>query len=311
MEKKFVSLVVYLHNDENRIDGFLKEVHSTISKSFEQYEFVFVDDACSDSTMDVIKDFISSEKIESLVSVIHMGFYQGREAAMNAGRDVSIGDFIYEFDDVIADYPGKLIMDAYNRLIEGYDIVSACADSKQKFTSKLFYKVFNKFSRGSGRIGAESFRIVSRRAVNRIKSMGSYIPYRKAVYANCGLKTDMIKYECLNSDRTKKKNKFKERRSLALDSFIYFTNIMEKISALVSGVFLLLTIVMLTYTAVDYFTDKGIAEGWASTMGFMSLGFFGVFALLTIILKYLSVMLNLIFRQQKYLVSDIEKIGGQ
>lgn len=311
MEKKFVSLVVYLHNDERRIKSFLNEIYTTISHSFEQYEYVFVDDACDDSTMDIIRNFIVEEKIEALVSVIHMGFCQGKEASMNAGRDVAIGDFIYEFDDVVVDYPKELIFDTYQRLLEGYDIVAACANSKQRFTSKLFYNVFNKFSRGSGIIGAESFRIISRRAVNRIKSMGSYIPYRKAIYANCGLNTDIIKYECLNSERLKQKNAFKERKSLALDSFIYFTNIMEKISAVVSGVFLLLTVVMLTYTAIDYFTDKGIAEGWASTMGFMSLGFFGVFALLTIILKYLSVMLNLIFRQQKYLVSDIEKIGGR
>ena len=32
------------------------------------------------------------------------------------------------------------------------------------------------------------------------------------------------------------------------------------------------------------------------------------FALLTIILKYLSVLLNLIFKQQRYLVADIEKV---
>lgn len=44
-------------------------------------------------------------------------------------------------------------------------------------------------------------------------------------------------------------------------------------------------------------------------MGFLALGFFGVFALLTIILKYLSVLLNLIYKHQRYLVSDIEKIA--
>jgi len=43
-------------------------------------------------------------------------------------------------------------------------------------------------------------------------------------------------------------------------------------------------------------------------MSFLALGFFGVFALLTIILKYLSVLLNLVFRQQRYLVADIEKV---
>lgn len=43
-------------------------------------------------------------------------------------------------------------------------------------------------------------------------------------------------------------------------------------------------------------------------MSFLALGFFGVIALLTIILKYLSVLLNLVFRQQRYLVADIEKV---
>ena len=38
------------------------------------------------------------------------------------------------------------------------------------------------------------------------------------------------------------------------------------------------------------------------------MGFFGVFVLLTIILKYLSVLINLIFKQQRYLVADIEKL---
>ena len=38
------------------------------------------------------------------------------------------------------------------------------------------------------------------------------------------------------------------------------------------------------------------------------IGIFGVFALLTIILKYLSVMLNLIFKKQRYLIMDIEKV---
>jgi dolichol-phosphate mannosyltransferase len=50
-------------------------------------------------------------------------------------------------------------------------------------------------------------------------------------------------------------------------------------------------------------------EGWASIICFLSFGFFGVFVLLTIILKYLSVIVNLIFRRQKYLVESIEKIG--
>jgi dolichol-phosphate mannosyltransferase len=86
---------------------------------------------------------------------------------------------------------------------------------------------------------------------------------------------------------------------------------MEKISAFLSGGFLLATLFCLIYSIVDHFTGENIASGWPSLMSFMSIGFFGVFALLTIIMKYLAVMLNLIFRQQRYMVADIEKIVGK
>lgn len=95
---------------------------------------------------------------------------------------------------------------------------------------------------------------------------------------------------------------------MAIDSFIYFTNALERISAIISGVFLLITILVGVYIIADFFSQDKIVEGWVSTMGFMAMGFFGVFVLLTIILKYLSVLINLIFRQQRYLVADIEKL---
>ncbi len=176
-------------------------------------------------------------------------------------------------------------------------------------TSRIFYALYNKTSRGNGRIGPETFRIVSRRAINRIKSIGQYIPYRKAVYMNCGLKTATISYESCDVDvRIKNKTVSSERTALAFDSFIYFTNVLERLSAIICGVFLVLTVGMGFYLVGDFFNGDKPVEGWLSTMGFLALGFFGVFALLTIILKYLSVLLNLIFRQQRYLVSDIEKV---
>ncbi len=315
MEKKFVSVVVYLHNDEKRIENFLDKVIPVVKDSFTQYELVCVNDGCTDGTIFKLKDYIAEHNLSGVVSIIHMGFYQGMESAMNAGRDVSIGDFVYEFDNVLVDYDPSLIFGIYEKMLEGFDLVAAATSDKISFTSRNFYKLYNKNSNSNGVIGTETFRIISRRAINRIKSMGSYIPYRKAVYANCGLNLTCVSYDSTVSVHERKKVKresvnFFERTNLALDSFIYFTNIMEKISAVVSVLFLLFSLGMIIYTLIDHFVGGAIASGWASTMCFMSLGFFGVFMLLTIVLKYLSVLLNLVFRKTKYLVADIEKIVG-
>lgn len=308
-EKKFISLVVYLHNVEDYIVYFLDRILPVCESHFQEFEVVCVDDGCTDKTMEKLRTYIENNPMKAMVNVIHMSFFQGLESAMNAGRDIAIGDFVYEFDDVFVDYEPDLLLEVYEKMLAGNDIVAARSKGKLRFTSKLFYLLYNSTSRAKGKIGPETFRIVSRRAINRIKSMGQYIPYRKAVYMNCGLRNATILYDSKDKHaRVKNKIVTKERTALALDSFIYFTNAMEKVSAILSGLFLLLTIGMGIYVISDLFNSNKPVEGWLSTMSFLALGFFGVFALLTIILKYLSVMLNLIFRQQRYLVADIEKV---
>lgn len=308
-EKKFISLVVYLHDAAPYLTFFLDKVLPVFEENFEQFEMVCVNDACQDDTIDVLKKYIEEKQIKVMINVVHMSFFQGLESAMNAGRDIAIGDFVYEFDDIFVDYEPELIMQVYEELLKGSDIVAASSKGKIRLTSRFFYFLYNKTKRGRDKIGPETFRIVSRRAINRIKSMGRYIPYRKAVYSNCGLKTATISYESRDVNaRIKNKAVASERTALALDSFIYFTNAMERVSAAISGIFLCITVGVGLYIISDLVKQTKTVEGWLSTMGFMAIGFFGVFALLTIILKYLSVMLNLIFRQQRYLVSEIEKV---
>ncbi len=308
-EKKFVSLVVYLHDASSFLKYFLDMIIPVCEKNFEQFELVCVDDGCRDGTVELLKEYVEKRQIGAMVNVVHMSFFQGLESAMNAGRDIAIGDFVYEFDDIFVDYEPEVIMEVYRRLLEGNDIVAASSRGKLRFTSRVFYALYNKTSKGNEKIGPETFRLVSRRAINRIKSMGQYIPYRKAVYMNCGLKASTIYYDSRDVNvRIKNKTVVAERTSLALDSFIYFTNVLERISAIICGLFLIFTVGMGFYLVLNIFNSTKPVEGWLSTMGFLALGFFGVFALLTIILKYLSVLLNLIFRHQRYLVSDIEKV---
>ncbi len=308
-EKKFISLVVYLHNVQAYVKYFLNAVIPICEKHFQEFEIVCVDDGCSDGTIEVLKDYLEENKVRAMVNVIHMSFFHGLESAMNAGRDIAIGDFVFEFDDIFVDYEPEMIIKIYEKLMEGNDIVAARSKGKVRISSRVFYALYNGTSRTKGKIGPETFRVVSRRAINRIKSMGQYIPYRKAVYMNCGLKTATLEYESRDRKaRVKNKIVTSERTSLALDSFIYFTNVLERVSMILCGVFLVFSVGMGVYLIIDAFNGQKLVEGWLSTMGFLALGFFGVFALLTIILKYLSVILNLIFKQQRYLIADIEKV---
>lgn len=306
-EKNFVSAVVYVHNAEERIENFLKDLINVMETNFEHSEIICVNDCSEDDSISKIKN-VSSIATTTSVSVINMSYFHGLELAMNAGADMSIGDFVFEFDNTVMDYDIDMIMKVYNRSLQGYDIVSASSNKSQKMSSAIFYKVFDMFTDLSYKMRTESFRILSRRVINRISSMNKTIPYRKAIYANCGLKTDNLVYEINEKVRNKEdKREKKYRTRLATDSLILFTEVGYKFAKLMTGLMMLMSLFMIAYSLVVYVTAHPV-EGWTTTIMFLSVAFFGIFGILTVIIKYLQILVDLVFKRKQYSFESIEKI---
>ncbi len=305
-EKNFISAVIYVHNNEKHIKTFLEKINDALSKNFEKYEIICVNDKSTDNSIEEIKKIGST--IDGIIQIVNMSYYQGLELSMNAGVDLSVGDFVYEFDNIILDYDLDVIMQVYNEALNGYDIVSATSNKKRRITSSIFYSIFNKSFKGMYPIHTETFRILSRRAINRVKTLNATIPYRKVAYANCGLKLNSVQYESINNTSLKfSKEVHKARKSLGIDSLILFTDVAYKFSISMAFIMMLLTLVTGIYTVLIFLNSKPIA-GWTTTMLLLSVAFFGTFAILTIIIKYLTIVIDLIFRKQQYLIESIEKI---
>ncbi|OUQ68464.1 glycosyl transferase family 2 [Eubacterium sp. An11] len=306
-EKNFVSAVIYVHNAENRIEKFLRTIIEVMEDNFEHSEIICVNDCSEDCSSDVIKK-VSALASTTSVSIINMSYFHGVENAMNAGVDLSIGDFVFEFDNTYLDFAPSVIMDIYYRSLQGYDIVSASSNRRERVSSKLFYKVFEKYTDLSYEMTTESFRVLSRRVINRISSMNKTIPYRKAVYANCGLMTDNIKYNKINSiQETLDKREKKFRSGLAVDSLILFTNMGYSFAKTMTVLMMFMSMIMIIYSVVIYATSNPVA-GWTTTVLFLSIAFFGLFGILTIIIKYLQLCIDLVFKKKHYSFENIEKL---
>ena len=305
---QFISIVAYVHNDADNIINFIRTVMLQCD-NFKQHEFVFVDDYSMDNSVNVIKDYFEKNPCDYIVSIIHMGYYQGMEIAMNAGRDMAIGDFVYEFDSLYVDFGDNIMMDVYNKCLEGNDIVSAVTKVPIKLTSRLFYNIFNHTMNSQKNIGQDSFRVLSRRGINRIISMDVNIPYRKVIYQNCGLSTAFVKYKSTTGKRPPRLTKKHERVDLAIDSFIYFTHFFQHFTLASAVGFGLFFLVIFTYALISRSLGYHIGQGWLSVITALSVGFSGLFGILTVIIRYLSVIVDLVFKQQKYRISDIEKIS--
>ncbi|MBS7303574.1 MAG: glycosyltransferase [Lachnospiraceae bacterium] len=309
LEKNFISAVIYLNSAENKqeLSEFLDKVLDNLQEHFLQFELICVDDASPAEYLKCVKDCKSKYEQVS-VAILHMSHYQGMEVAMNAGRDLAIGDFVMEFDECCYNFDDSMIERVYAECLKDFDIVCCADKTKNKKSSQVFYGLFNRFSGMEYKLQSDNFRIISRRGINRIQSLNRTIPYRKALYANCGLKMKVLEYEPIRkcSYRYDKKAK-KNRRTLAVDSLLLFTDVGYRIAAWMAGLMAAVMVFSAIYALVIYLSGIAIV-GWTTTVLFLSFAFFGLFVILSIVIKYLSLLLNLTFKRQRYLFSGIEKL---
>jgi dolichol-phosphate mannosyltransferase len=307
-EKSFISAVIYVRNCASGIYDFLTRLYGVLDSTFENFEIICVNDASTDDGVSVIKKAVRNINT-GVISIINMSYFQGLEVSMNAGVDIAIGDFVYEFDYSVMDYTPDMIVEVYRRLLQGFDIVSA-GSRRHRFSSKLFYVLFNQNTNFQYKLNTESFRIISRRAINRIHMMSKTVPYRKALYANCGLKKDMLLYDGAFSVSVNKDGRHNLKRyDTAFDAFILFTNIAYKIAKTMALMMMLVTFAGLVYTLIVYALGSPV-QGYTTTMLVTTGAFFAVFFLLTVIIKYLSLLVDLVFKKQKYLIESIEKVNN-
>jgi len=294
-EQNFISAVVDLGwGEEDQCLSFLQQLNGVLNEHFLHYEIIGI--RGKSLRDDRIRNW--AKGIEAPVTLLTMSVKQPHEQCMNAGLDISIGDYVYEFDTTESSFAPELIWNAYETAMEGNDIVSVCPE---KSRNRTFYKLFNRFSSGEYEIRTEAFRLVSRRGINRVHSINENQPYRKAAYAACGLKMAVITFD----GQLKKKQEAPFR--LAVDSLVLYTDFGYRFSIGLTALMLLAAFCELVYTLVIWIAGNPIS-GWTTTMFVITTGFAGLFAVLTIMLKYLSLLLSLSFRKQSYLVENIEKL---
>lgn len=215
-ESNFVSAVVYLSDDSRNAGEFIKDLLDSLNTYFQHYELVVVDDCCKKQDA-VLKQLLPDES-NNMISVMHMSVKQGVEICLTAGLDVSIGDFVFEFDSVEFSFSKELLWSVYQKALEGNDIVSV-ETTCNSFSRRTFYRIFNKYSDTVYDINASAFRLVSRRAINRVLDLKISCAFRQAMYASCGLKNARIEFD--GKANPKKSRSF----NLAVDSFLLYTRL--------------------------------------------------------------------------------------
>lgn len=310
-QNSFISAVIYAYNVGESIAKFMEQIHDVLKRNFIKFELILVNDGSTDGTHKAIEEAAGKLK-GSIITLLTMSYFHGLEAAMGAGIDLAIGDFVFEFDTTVMDYDAQCIMDVFERSLLGFDIVSAVPHKRISMASRCFYSLYNHNSGSISSLQTETFRVLSRRAINRVRGMTSITPYRKAAYANCGLKMDAVIYQPLHDVRLLKKADIKvkrARRALAIDSLVLFTNVFYRFSIVMAMILMGIALLSGIY-AVMIFLRGNPVEGWTTMVLILSVAFFGVFLMFAIMMKYLSILTHCTSDKQRYVFESIEKLTG-
>jgi glycosyltransferase involved in cell wall biosynthesis len=293
-----------------KAEAFLHELYDRLRKSLESitddFEILLVEDCGGDFSWQIIQDLA---KLDRRVKGIKFSRNFGQHLAITAGLDQCNSDWVVVMDCDLQDRPEE-IPKLYAKALEGYNVVIALRRKREdsvpkRFSSWLFFKVFNFMTglRCSHEWG--NFRIISRKVVLSIRTMREQFRLFGALIEWLGYSAEFVevkhekRFSGISSYNFSKLWKLASEAIIAysdkpLRIFIYFGFFISTLSFIYGG--------YIIYRA--YFYGLPIL-GWSSLM--VSIYLFG--GILIGMMGIIGIYLHKTFEETKhrplYIVSDV------
>lgn len=268
--KKKISIIVPCYNEEQAIPYFYDEIVK-VSKNMNylDFEFLFINDGSKDKTLEILKEYSKKDK---RVRFISFSRNFGKEAAMLAGLENALGDYVTLMDADLQDPPS--LLEKMYRLIneEGYDCVGTRRVTRKgeppirSFFARIFYKLINKMSKIEMVDGARDYRLMTRQVVDAIVSMKEYNRYSKGIFSFVGFETKWLEYENIERVAGETKWSFWKLLIYAFEGITAFSTVPLVISALIGIILFIIAFVMIIIIIVKTLLLGDPVSGWPSMM---------------------------------------------
>jgi len=268
------SLVVPCYNEEATLPLFYQEAAKILaslaeSKVISIYEFIFVDDGSSDSTLLVLQNLAEQD---SRIHYISFSRNFGKEAAMLAGLQRSVGKYVVTMDADLQDPPALIPQMLAVVASETFD----CAGTRRvtrkgeppvrSFFARQFYRVITGLSNIEVVDGARDFRLMNRPYVDSVLSLHEQNRFSKGIFPWVGFKTKWFEYENINRIAGETKWSFWKLFLYSMDGIIAFSSKPLALASILGVVFFLLSIVSIIFVAIRRIIWGDPVAGWASTI---------------------------------------------
>lgn len=213
-QKNLISIIFSFRNEEENIPELIKRTKDAIEKTGYEYEIIFVNDASTDNSLQILKNYARNDK---RIKIINLSRRFGYNQGIFAGFNYAKGSAIITPDADLQD-PPELIPDLIKKWEEGADIVHTVrkkreGESKIKIIlTKIAYKIINFVSEIKLLEEAGNYKLISRKALNEILKLKEKDPYVRGLAGWVGFKQEYIYY--IRQKRSKGKTHFPFLRSM-------------------------------------------------------------------------------------------------
>jgi glycosyltransferase involved in cell wall biosynthesis len=220
-----LSVVVPLFNEQSVVSAFHARLARVLDALPLHTEVLYVNDGSDDASLPTLR---AIQRDDARVAILDLSRNFGKEIALTAGLDHAQGDIVVLIDCDLQDPPEMIpqLIDGWRR---GYDVVygqrigRAGESWLKRATAALFYRAMQRTGDVEVPRQAGDFRLLSRRALEALRSLRERHRYMKGLYAWIGFPQLAIPYR--RSPRHAGTSKWSYWRlwNLAIEGFTSFT----------------------------------------------------------------------------------------
>ncbi len=191
-----LSVVLSFRNEEENLSELIHRLHKSIQPLELDYEFVFVNDASTDGSLELLT---AKSKEDCHVKIINMSRRFGGGECVLAGMNYSQGDVVVIMDTDLQD-PPEVIPQLVEKWREGAEVVYTTRLSRdgenafKMWLTKLAYRILRRVSDVDLPVDSGDFKLMSRRVVSELVKMNERDPYLRGLVPWVGFKQVPVFY---------------------------------------------------------------------------------------------------------------------
>ena len=194
---KLLSVVFSFRNEEGNIQELVERVHGSLKNlSNWKYELIFVNDDSTDKSENILLKLQKDYPIK----IINMSRNFGVDPCVLAGFRHATGEAVIYLHTDLQD-PPELIPDMLKKYEEGFDVVHTIRTKRKgegkfrMFVTKIAYYLINILSDINLPIEAGDYKLISKKALEKILNQKEFRPYVRGLSVWVGFKQAYLNYE--------------------------------------------------------------------------------------------------------------------